>query len=314
MSLRIFLGLLILIFLYTTGTTYSEKTSSPERIVVLNTDAVKVLVALGVADRIVGMVDKKADIFPSLLKDIPEVGMFDKPNIEAIVQLNPDIVIAYDRWPSEDSLEDRLLPMGIKVLRVACYKINSLTRDIKILGKLVSREKRAKEFSDFLQKYLNLISERTKGIAQKVKVYQEYNDYCTVSGGSGGDEILKIAGVENIASGFRIPFPEVSAEWVLAKNPDVIIKVPYSGIEVNEDIFRKLINRPGWSELKAVKENKVHLISYEVWAGPKAIIGALYLAKWSYPDIFSDINPKVIHKELVKNFYNEDLKKVYVQP
>ena len=313
MSMRIFLGLLILIFLYPTGTTYSEKTSC-ERIVVLNTDALKVLVALGVADRIVGMVDKKANLSPSLLKDVPEVGRFDKPNIEVIVNLNPDVVIAYDSWPSRDLLEDKLSPIGIKVLRIACYKINSLTQDIKILGRLVGREERAKEFIVFFQRYIGLILERTKGIAQKVKVYQEYSDYCTVSGGSGGDEILRIAGVGNIAAGFKIPFPEVSAEWVLAKNPDVIIKAPYSGIEVNEDIFRKLINRPGWSELKAVKENRVHLISYEVWAGPKAIIGALYLAKWSYPDIFSDINPEAIHKELLKNFYNEELKRVYVWP
>lgn len=311
--MRNFLGLLILIFLSTTAAC-GEGMPSCKRIVVLNKDAAEILVALGVADRIVGITDKKADFFPSLLKDIPEVGRFDKPNIEAIVKLAPDIVIAYDRWPSKETLEDKLLPIGIKVLRISCYKINSLTRDIWILGRLVGREKRAKEYIDFIQKYIDLLSERTRGITQKVKVYQEYNDYCTVSEGSGGDEILKIAGVENIASGFKIPFPEVSAEWVFAKNPDLIIKVLYSGIEVSKDIFKELITRPGWSKLKAVKENKVHIISSEIWTGPKAIIGAFYLAKWSYPDIFSDINPEAIHRELVKNFYNEDLKKVYVYP
>jgi iron complex transport system substrate-binding protein len=309
MNKKILLGLII--FSLYTGISYGAN-----RIVVLNADAIKILVALGATDRIVGMADKKPKLSPSLLKDVPEVGSLGSPNIEAIVKLEPDVVIAYDSWPSQDFLEDKLLPFGIKVLRIACYKINSFTEDIKILGNLVGKEKRAQEFIEFFQKYLGLILERTKGIKKKLKVYLEYQDYSTVSGGSGGDELLKIVGLENIASEFKIPFPKVSPEWVLAKNPDVIIKVPRLGVkEVNEDIFKELINRPGWKELKAVKEGKVHLVSYyEIWAGPKAIIGALYLAKWCYPDAFLDINPEAIHKELAKKFYHEDLKGVYVWP
>jgi iron complex transport system substrate-binding protein len=101
----------------------------------------------------------------------------------------------------------------------------------------------------------------------------------------------------------------VDSEWVLKENPDVIVKslAPSSGsagwnsTEEAAGILQKYIEgRPGWSNLDAVKNNRIYLISTEIAWGPDAIVGDAYYAKWLNPTL--DIDPEKIYKEYLEQF------------
>lgn len=299
-----------------------------ERIVVINSDAAEILCALGVEEKIVGVSDHIAGVCSNLhseLKGKPMVGSPQSPSIEKIIELRPDIVIYYDMWLKEEALELKLAPLGIPVARIPCYRVDSIERDVRILGKIVGKEKESEEYVKFFQKYLNEVTKRLKCLKRKIRVYAEgYGNYCSVSEGSGADGILRTAGVDNIATGQPVPFPKISPEWVVEKNPEVIIKAASSGwVKTGYGIsdvdavaaFRDvLMNRPVWNQIEAVKKGKVYLVSYEIWSGPRAPIGILYIAKWCYPERFEDIDPQMIHRQWLMKWHKKKLKGIYVYP
>lgn len=233
-----------------------------KRIVVINSDAAEILCALGVDEKIVGVSENIRTIDSDLLtglKETPIVGSWRNPSIEKIIELRPDLVISYESWLSEEAFEAKLSPAGIHVIRIPCYRINSLEEDIIILGKITGRKKRALEYVRHYRGYLNIVKRHLDGIKDKVRIYAEsYGNYVSVSKGSGGDEILKIAGVNNIALRQPVPFPRVCPEWVAEKDPKMIIKAVSSsctrmGYGISDiksiiDFRNNLIRRPVWDQ------------------------------------------------------------------
>ena len=302
--------------------------SPAERIVVINSDVAEILCALGADKKIVGVSDhisrNCSNLLPKL-KGKPKVGSPQNPSIEKIIELRPDLVVYYDMWLPKEALEAKLAPLGIPVARIPCYRIESLEKDIRILGKIVGKEKESEAYIDFFQMYLNKVAARLMGLKKRVRVYAEgYGDYATVSTGSGAEQILRNAGVDNIAAGQPISFPKISPEWVVDKNPEVIIKAASSGwiktgygisdIKPIADFRDLLMKRPVWNHIEAVKKGKVYLVSYEIWSGPRAPIGILYIAKWCYPELFNDIDPKAVHQQWLMKWHQKKLKGIYVYP
>jgi len=255
------------------------------------------------------------------LKDKSVVGRWTEPNYELIAELNPDIVLCYARHPGPE-LERKLTPLGIRVLRLNFYKIHSLEREVEILGYILKRENEAKELIAWYRKNLNFIRERLKDIKDLPDVYIEsYSDYHTAAPGSGGHEMCALAGGHNIASNLSIPYPEITPEWVLTKNPHVIIKAvaidnSYTMTDPGplKEVLNKVISRPAWDNIRAVRNGKVCVMSGDIWTGPRAIIGISYMAKWFHPKIFKDLDPKGLHREYMERFHGVKYKGVYVYP
>jgi iron complex transport system substrate-binding protein len=248
------------------------------------------------------------------LKDKPLVGKWNNPSFENIVEVAPEVVIAYSKHPGPE-LEEKLEPTSIRLARIDCYKIESLDSDVKTLGAMVDKEKEAEEFVKFYREYLKIIENRTSNLlpGERVKVYVEsYSDYTSVAHGSGGHQICAMAGGINIAADEPVPYPKISAEWLLKKNPQIIIKAVTnssapSGYGVDnttplEKLRAEIMNRPGFSEIDAVKNDKVYLISNEIWTGPRAVIGIIQMAKWFYPELFKDLSPESVHREYLERF------------
>lgn len=291
-----------------------ETKETAPRIVVINSDATELLLAIKAGPLIVGKddSDSKAGIFQSLEK-IPRVGKWSNPSIEAIVALHPDVVITYDRWPEKKELEDKLAPFGIKVIRVAGYRIETLASDITKLGDVTGNTKEAGELIGFIEQYKNLIMARCKNVTDKKNVYYEFSPYTALGKGSGGDELLRLVSTENVTSELEMAYPKVSPEWLLARDPDMILIAVKKG-EIFPEVYDEMVLRQGWEKLSAVKGNRVYLISNEISSGPRGIIGALYIAKWAYPDKFENIDPGKIHAEWLRKFYNLRMNRLYVYP
>jgi iron complex transport system substrate-binding protein len=115
----------------------------------------------------------------------------------------------------------------------------------------------------------------------------------------------------------------VSQEWVLDKNPDIVIKCPFtakvpSGYGINADSMKKqreeIIARSELKQIKAFKTDKVYVLSRRAVSGPQSIIGLMYVAKWLHPELFQDVNPEKIHQEMLEKFYGLEYQGTWAYP
>ncbi|MGO5064821.1 ABC transporter substrate-binding protein [Clostridium sporogenes] len=296
---------------------------NPKKVVVMNNSIAEIIYCLGAGDKIVGVSD--ALKFPEVLAKKQKVGAAFKPDIEKVLELKPDIVFGYGKYIKKETVQ-KMEATGTKFVSLDGFKINSLNNDIKVLGEIFDKKEKADEYIAFINKNLNMVKERVKNIKpeERLKVYWEgYSDYKSVSKGSAGDEMLNLAGLENLAGKEPVAYPQVNKEWIIEKNPQVVIKVAKSTVPLGyektdtkpiEDYKSKITNRTGWDKLDAVKNNKVYVISNEIGTSTRSVVGICYLAKWCYPDKFKDLDPEKVHKELIEKFYNLEYKGTWAYP
>lgn len=300
----------------------------PERIVAIGGSyGPETLLAFGVLDKIVGVADyaKKREDLGLFLNDVPDVGGSSKPSIEKILELKPDFVLAYAIY-SFPELEKVLNDMGVPLVQMDFYKMETCAEEIRTLGKILNNEKRAEELIGFEKRYLNLIANRGEDIKpeEKTRVYLEsYKEYQTVSKGDENHNAIIACGGINIFADEPIKNPQVSPEVVVAKNPDVIIKLISSqscpsGYGVTdpvavENLRNEIMKRPVWKHLNAVKNGKVYIISTDAKSTHSSVFHS-YLAKWFYPERFQDLDPESVHREWMQKFLGIDLKGIYAYP
>lgn len=293
------------------------------RLVSLNEDSLEVIRILHAQNLVVG-VDNRIPgrpFFWPVLKNRQTVGKWNEPSYERIAILHPDLVLSYGNRPGLE-LEKKLGPLGIQVLRLDFYKMLSMPREIKTLGMLLNREREAEIFLKWYHRKLDLIQDLIKKDPHQPRIYLEsYSNYHALGPGSGGYEMGVLAGGQNIASHLSIPYPEVTPEWVLTRNPDVIIKTVSSMAAYrsgNPETLRKIrdriIHRPGWRNIRAVKIGRVYVMESDICAGPSAIIGIAYMAKWFHPRQCSDLNPEEIHRQYLEQFQGVAYRGIYVYP
>lgn len=282
-----------------------------QSLVALNSDILEVLRTLKAEDLISGVFSeiKREPEFWGSLAEKPKVGSWRDPDMEAIAALKPDLVIAYARNPGP-ILEQKMALFGIQVLRLDFFKVEALEREVRILGRLLDREAEAARFCLWHRSHVRRIAERLGGVQERPAVYVEgYTDYHAAGPGSGGHEMCVSAGGRNIAAGFSIPYPQVTPEWVVSRNPEVIVKAASYGNgyglkdAASLDLCREaILGRPAWRHISAVASKRVHVTDSAIWNGPRAIIGIAYMAGWIHPALFQDLKPKALHGEYLEIF------------
>jgi iron complex transport system substrate-binding protein len=304
------------------------KILAPAQRIVTNGRAAEILCALGAADQIVGVSDHIAQNevkLLSALKGKPSVGHAAHLSLEKIIELQPDLVIVHDMWQTKEAFEGKLAPLGIPVARLILYRLDTLATEIPILGKIVGREKAAAEYLRYFQNCLNLVKERLRGLKRKTRFYGEsFSNLTTYSKKSWSNKVADWAGLENIAADQPVPFPRIASEWVVEKNPEVIVKAAAASfvrmgygtdnLQAVINFRNELLHRPAWDQIDAVKTGRVYLLAGEIWAGPRAAVGILYMAKWCYPHRFKDIDPEQVHRQWLRKWHHQELKGIYVYP
>jgi len=285
-----------------------------ERIIALGNYRCEAVKVLGVADKIVGIDSNSKKnspyYFPELI-DRPDVGTWTVPNVEVIASLHPDIVITSANQERLSKLEEKLKPLGITVIGFDFYREDRIKDEIKKLGYLLEKEDEAQEYIKWREQYEKIINEYVRDLneEEKPKVFMEWGSKAGTSYGKGssGQAVCTFAGGRNVAAGLP-EYPTVSMEWVVKENPDVIVKHVsieegkwgWNNPEEPKKIIAELENRPGWSIISAVKNNRIYLLSSEIAWGLDGIVGAAYWAKWFHPSL--EINPKHIYKEYLELF------------
>ena len=277
-----------------------------ERIIVTNSDSAEVMIALGAIDKIVGVPNnvKNNPNLAGYFNNTASIGEWTSPNMESIVALRPDVVIAYAYAKPKNM--DQFSQANITVLLLDCYKMDNITSDIRKMGILTGKMDRAEAYAGFMEPQIALVKERTANLtdSQKPTVFWESNMYklSTVVNGSGGDTLIRLAGGKNIAG--NLTSGDISNEWVIERNPDIVIKVGLNyATKANMTETRSTImNRTGMPNVKAVKDGKVYVISSTLTFGPKGFIGLLEVARIIHPELFSDIDPAKVMEQYDSQF------------
>jgi iron complex transport system substrate-binding protein len=292
------------------------------RVISLEPIITEVIKAIGAKDKVVGIATIwGGEVFLPELSKLPSVGHFKNPDCEAILELEPAIVIQY--MTDAPGLEDKLKPAGITVVRVdpgAKVDGKSMVREWKKLGYILDKKDEAEELIDWYKGHLDEIKSRTDGLsdADKQRVYAAFSFF-------GSDRILDkdcylgyactLAGGFNIAGDVEFG-TTVDPEWVIAKNPDFIVLTTFvdeaaSGYEADDptemkEFREKFMNRPAWENVNAVKDGRVNVVAWHMLGGPQLLFTTAYFAKWFYPDLFEDLDPEAIHQEYLDRFQELD--------
>ncbi len=308
----------------------------PKRIIVLTGYPSEVICALGEGNKIVGICSPEDQYLPEL-REKESVGKSTvTPNLEKIAELNPDLIIAY-QWTKKEII-DKFHEWKIPVLCFRVWTFDETIQFIEKMGKLLGKEEKAKELNDFIQNKIDLIKERTKNLSpeEKPKIFHEvFETYQSTAEGENAMETpwgifmyespmqiqIKQAGGINCVGRQPSRSPKMSPEWLVEKNPDIITKVPMtsevSGIPDAEGMKKvrdEIMKRRELKEVKAVKEGKVYIIHSKLCAGPRQVIGTCYNAKWFHPELFPDLDPKAVHKEMLKEFWGVKLQGRWAYP
>jgi iron complex transport system substrate-binding protein len=294
-----------------------------DRIISTNSDCTEMLIAIGAADKIVGVSDTVVNS-PALTALLPpgvkSVGSWQTPSLETILELKPDVVICYT-YSTQPTNLDLLVAMNITIIALDCYKLGALESDARTLGVITGNTRQADDYANFFDNYLRLVKNRTSGLApeQKPKVYWEsYTDYSSVSGTSGGNIMIGMAGGNNVAGNYSASYPQVSAEWIVYQDPAYIFKSIAAANITSIDDFKRLqantMGRPGFGLVDAVKSGHVYVMSGTLASGARSIIGLMYVAKILHPDLFADVDPQQALAEYAQKFLPGADKANYIYP
>lgn len=246
----------------------------PSTIISVAPNITEIIYSLGGGDLLVGRSDF-CD-YPEETSNVPSVGTLFEPNIEKMVELNPEVIIAGTHFQKE--IVDKLEETGIKVVIVQEEdSIEGVYSAIETIGLIIDRRDEAKNEVDSIKNTLiNLKEVKNSPRVYYVVGFGEYGDY-TAGGDTYINELIETAGGINVASdsvGWTY-----SLEKIIEHNPDIVICSKYYG---TPDSLKEAI---GYKDLPAILEGRLYPIDNNVIdrPGPRLSEGLILLN-----DIFSN--------------------------
>jgi iron complex transport system substrate-binding protein len=269
--------------------TVQEKRVSPRRIISLAPSITETLYALGLMDKVVG-VTRYCD-FPPEARAITKVGGYYDPNYEAIVTLEPDLIIML---AEHEGPRKNLAELGYDIVVVDHKSISGILRSIEAVGEACGALREAKSITEDINARMQHIRKKTAGRpSPRVMVSIGRNmgsgtlKDVYISGKEGFyDEMIEIIGGVNAYSG-GVAFPVVSSEGIITMNPEVIIDmVP----DLEENGWTPEMIRREWDavpQVDAVKNGRVYVFGedYVAVPGPRFILIMEEMARVMYPDV-----------------------------
>jgi ABC-type Fe3+-hydroxamate transport system substrate-binding protein len=242
------------------------------RIVSLLPAATDALVALGSTARIVARSDYDT---AAVLSAVPSLGRSLVPSSEAILALQPELIIL-PRFVGDASRLQSLQQRGITMLAPRLHTLGDLYSLIDTLGVLLQIETQARSLTDSLRAALALRAEPATNAP--TVLYLIWHNPVTVAGpGSYIDELIAIADARNAAADLGTPWPNISLESIVQRQPDYLILPRGKGHVAG---VPWLFTQPGWRDLSAVRNGRVIEVD---------------------GDLFSQLSPRIVEASRILN-------------
>ena len=227
------------------------------RIVSLAPHITENLFAAGIGHRVIGAVNYSD--YPDEARRIPRVGGYDNFDIETILSLQPDLIVAWKEGNQFQQVES-LMKLGLTVFVNEPNRLEDVAADIVRFGILGGREDEARAVAEEFIAGLSRLRNEYSGLEKVTVFYQVWpNPLITVTDRQIIGNIIRLCGGSNIFAGLDTPTPQVGKEAVLAENPDIIIA---SGM--NEARPDWLDEWRQWSFLNAARYGNLFFINPDI--------------------------------------------------
>jgi len=242
-----------------------------ERVISLAPHITENLYSIGAGAQLVAAVSYSD--YPEAAKALPRVGDFANLNIERILSLKPDLVVAWIDGSSSAQLE-RLEQLGIPVLRESPDSFAEIAASLRRMGVLTGNDREADKVAADLEARVGYLRERFQEQPPLTVFYQLWHQPLITSNRSQLiDRIVRLCGGRNIFADRPEIAPRVNLEAVIAADPDVIL----SGVEKHDPQWREQWQR--WTQMKAVKHgflfaidaDQIHRATLRALAGAEAV-------------------------------------------
>ncbi len=287
-----------------------------ERVLSLQPEITRIIISLGGGESLVGIdyflprFDILSKIVFPPIEHLPVVSTSNESvNIEMAVQLKPDVIFAS---PSESQITEvleRKTSMPVVALS-SMGSFDKLLKEIKIVGDVIGRSKRASELVHYFNETIGTVQNSVKEIPheERPKVYLAFWSSLTKTPIS--YEPVTIAGGINLADNLLPSYlgtvgTAINIEQIVKWNPDLILihgnYLPQERVPTVEQV----LNDPRLDSVQAVKDKKVYYTyGFWYWWDPaQVLIETLYLARLFYPERFGSLNLEIKGNAIFKKFY-----------
>lgn len=254
----------------------------PARLVSLVPSVTEIVYALGAENHLAGVTDF-CD-YPPAARGKPRVGGMIDPNLEAIVALKPDLVVATTEGNREQTFA-QLKRLRIPTYLVAAHRVSDMTALIARVGELTERRDAAATLVARLEQQIAAV---TRAVATRPRprvLYVLWPEPLIVPGRESlVTELIRLAGGESITAGEGDSYPRYSLEAAIARAPEVILLANHGAGTgpVHEEKWRSLTSLP------AIKTGRLHRVNGDLLHryGPRIVDGLEQLARAIHPEAF----------------------------
>lgn len=267
-------------------------TSYPERIVSLAPSNTETLFAVGAGDKVVGVTDhcNYPHNFSAWIEagNLTSVGSYYTPNIEAIVALEPDLILAAF---GQEEVVNNLREMGYKVLVLDPDNIDDILKDIVLVGRATDRDVEAAALVNNLRHRIDAVVSKVANATSTPKVYYEvwYDPLWSVGSESWEHELIEKAGGINIFAHQNLKYFKPSSEAIIERNPEIMIfPLGHQAGQPFWGSFDQVKERPGWDAIGAVQNDRLYTIDADIISrpGPRIVDALEILAQIIHPELY----------------------------
>ena len=267
-----------------------------DRVVVFNSSLCTVLEAFGKADTIVGAYGTLAETY-----GVPSCGAWNEVDVEAVIATDAQAVFGYEKYTTEEQIS-KLSDAGITCYFIELSNADTTAEEVAQLGQLFGCEDKAQVFVDLYNTYDAMLDEKLAAV-EPLTVYVEgtaREPFKTANNTTAAHALVEGAGLVNIYADNETAYPERNLEAVITADPDVIVKICGSS-DAPADSYAEYA--AGLFGVAAADEGKVILLNNQVGTTAiGSIIGRLYIAKFAYPDLLTDVDVDAAYQQLCTDF------------
>jgi iron complex transport system substrate-binding protein len=253
----------------------------PARIVSLTPATTETLFALGAGDRVVA--DTDFDDYPAQVKQLPHVASFSSVDVEKIVSLRPDLVLAGGNGFNAPDAIAKLRELGVPVLVVYAKDVAGVLSDIRLVGTAAGEAAAADSMTSDMRSRIDAIAAAVAPLDHP-RTFYELDATKEIYGPADDSfvaEMVKLAGGDPITTGSASVF-SIPLEKLVAADPQVIVLGDANYGTTPKDVAA----RPGWSGMTAVKSGAVRPVDDTVVTrpGPRLVEGLVALERAIHPE------------------------------
>lgn len=247
------------------------------RVVALTPFTANTLAIFGVTPLAIGQTVGGGEHFSRRLRDVERLPLAhpNGPNLEQLAVLNPQLVLSAPVWKKGN---DGIRELGTRVVEIDPRRVAQVPRATRWIGALVGLPRAARELARKQRKHIKAAVSRARSHPRVLLVLGVGRASFAFLRNSWGGDVIRRAGGRLITGGLRASggYARISDEYVIARDPDVIVAVPHGNPDEVPRLVRHLKSNPAWSGTKAARNDRVYVSTdnalLQPWTSPAQTI------------------------------------------